>query len=244
MRGDRVAENSKRPMKVVTWCFNFNWKEPWCIVFLNNQEQRVKGWHYSLFRHPSHCPVIQANNIFQQLGILYLQLMLPVDIHLALYFMSALSSDLLYLFSSCYTFKGNLYYIYVCNIGSTICDTSNQWDPQIIGSDAQEWTQILEASLLFLQDKCHLFRKSSSHHGIKVGHLIYFHLFNSLVAFITNWNYIAYLFTCLSSSSLHESRYHALLTHIVSLALSTGLWIYEMLMLPEWMDGWMDALMK
>ena len=33
-------------------------------------------------------------------------------------------------------------------------------------------------------------------------------LFNFTVAFITSWDYFAYLFPCLSLGSLHENRYH------------------------------------
>lgn len=58
-------------------------------------------------------------------------------------------------------------------------------------------------------------------------------LFNFTVAFITSWDYFAYLFPCLSLGSLHEDRYHDPLSPLVSPILSRGPCKQEMFILPE-----------
>lgn len=58
-------------------------------------------------------------------------------------------------------------------------------------------------------------------------------LFNFIVAFITSWDYFAYLFPCLSLGSLHEDKYHDPLSPLVSPILSRGPCKQEMFILPE-----------
>ena len=74
-----------------------------------------------------------------------------------LFYLSALSNNFCTCFGVVTHSRCNLYHTHVNHI---ICDISDEWDPQIIGSNAQEWTQGLKTPLL-LQDKCHLLRKSS-----------------------------------------------------------------------------------
>lgn len=78
------------------------------------------------------------------------------------------------------------------------------------------------------------FSESLSHHcGIYNWPIISTHLFNFTVAFITSWDYFAYLFPCLSLGSLHENRYHDPLSPLVPPILSTGPCKQEMFILPK-----------